>query len=184
MYNGELGYKYANEWTNLYATAFWTKYDNVGYTNYVFNLNTSEPPHQDTRYTSTRTYGLELEGGFYPVEWFDLTFNATLEQPKYSGLRFTDNVGGKPVYRDYDGNQLIRVPKASVRVVPGVNLFDQRLRLQVAWEYEGARYVDMANSVVLPHYDVLNASARFSITDHFDVYGYVDNVTKIGRAHV
>jgi outer membrane receptor protein involved in Fe transport len=35
----------------------------------------------------------------------------------------------------------------------------------------------MANSVILPHYDVLNASARFSITDHFDVYGYVDNVT-------
>jgi outer membrane receptor protein involved in Fe transport len=31
--------------------------------------------------------------------------------------------------------------------------------------------------VVLPHYDVLNASGRFSITDHFDVYGYVDNVT-------
>ncbi|MFL6603756.1 MAG: TonB-dependent receptor domain-containing protein [Steroidobacteraceae bacterium] len=174
---GELGYKYANEWTNLYATAFWTKYDNVGYNNNVFNLNTSEPPHQEQRYTSTRTYGLELEGGFYPLEWFDLTFNATLEQPKYSGLRFTDNVGGKPIYRDYDGHQLIRVPKASVRVVPGVNLFDQRLRLQVAWEYEGARYVDMANSVVLPHYDVLNASARFSVTDHFDVYGYVDNVT-------
>jgi outer membrane receptor protein involved in Fe transport len=174
---GELGYKYANEWTNLYATAFWTKYDNVGYTNNVFNLNTSEPPHQEPRYAQTRTYGLELEGGFYPVEWFDLTFNATLEQPKYSGLTYTDNVGGKPVLRDYDGNQLIRVPKASVRVVPGVNLFDQRLRLQVAWEYEGARYVDIANSVVLPHYDVINASARYSITDHFDVYGYVDNVT-------
>jgi outer membrane receptor protein involved in Fe transport len=81
------------------------------------------------------------------------------------------------VLRDYDGNQLIRVPKVSVRVVPGVNLFDQRLRLQVAWEFEGARYVDRANSVVLPKYDALNASARFSITDHFDVYGYVDNVT-------
>jgi outer membrane receptor protein involved in Fe transport len=154
---GELGYKYANEWTNLYATAFWTKYDNVGYTNNVFNLNTSE-------------------GGFYPVEWFDLTFNATLEQPQYSDLVYNDNVSGKPVLRNYTGNQLIRVPKASVRVVPGVNLFGQRLRLQVAWEYEGARYVDIANTVVLPHYDVLNASARFSITDHFDVYGYVDNV--------
>jgi hypothetical protein len=64
------------------------------------------------------------EGGFYPVEWFDLICNATLEQPKYHGLTFTDNVGGKPVFRDYDGNQLIRVPKASLRVVPGVNLFD------------------------------------------------------------
>jgi outer membrane receptor protein involved in Fe transport len=174
---GEIGYKYANRWTNLYATAFWTKYDNEGFTDYVFNLGTSEPPHQETRYANTRTYGLELEGGFYPVEWFDLTFDSTLENPKYSGLRYTDNVSGKPVLRDYDGNQLIRVPKVSVRVVPGVNLFDQRLRLQVAWEFEGARYVDRANSVVLPKYDALNASARFSITDHFDVYGYVDNVT-------
>jgi outer membrane receptor protein involved in Fe transport len=171
---GELGYKYANQWTDLYATAFWTKYNDVSYTNYVFNPNTSEPPYQDPRYTDTRTYGLELEGGVYPVEWFDLTFNATLEQPKYHGLRFTDSGG---VLRDYDGNQLIRVPKTSVRVVPGVNLFGQRLRLQVAWEYEGARYVDMANSVVLPHYDVLNASGRLSITDHFDVYAYVDNIT-------
>lgn len=174
---GELGYKYANQWTDLYATAFWTKYNSVGYTNTVFNLNTSEPPYQVQQYTDTRTYGLELEGGFYPIDWFDLTFNATLEDPKYIGLKYTDNVNGRPVFRDYDGNQLIRVPKVSVRVVPGVNLFGQRLRLQVAWEYEGARYVDMANSVVLPHYDVLNASGRFSITDHFDVYGYVDNVT-------
>jgi hypothetical protein len=61
--------------------------------------------------------------------------------------------------------------------VPGVNLFGQRLRLQVSWEFEGARYVDTANSVVLPHYDVLNASARFSFNEHFDVYGYVDNIT-------
>jgi len=174
---GELGYKYANQWTDLYATAFWTKYNSVGYNNTVFNVNTSEPPYQVQQYTDTRTYGLELEGGFYPIDWFDLTFNATLEDPKVIGLKYTDNVNGQPVLRDYDGNQLIRVPKVSVRVVPGVNLFGQRLRLQVAWEYEGARYVDIANSVVLPHYDVLNASGRFSITDHFDVYGYVDNVT-------
>jgi len=174
---GEIGYKYANQWTNLYATAFWTKYNNVGFTNNVFNLSSSLPPVPQQLYADTRTYGLELEGGVYPIDWFDLTFSATLEKPEYSGLRYTDNVGGQPVLRDFDGNQLIRVPKASVRVVPGVNLFDQRLRLQLSWEYEGARYVDTANSVVLPSYSVLNASARFSFTDHFDMYGYVDNVT-------
>jgi outer membrane receptor protein involved in Fe transport len=62
-------------------------------------------------------------------------------------------------------------------VVPGFNLFNRRLRLQVAWEFEGARYVDIANSVVLPHYDTLNFSGRLSITDNFDLYAYVDNVT-------
>ena len=89
----------------------------------------------------------------------------------------TDAVSGKPVERDFDGNQLIRVPKVSVRAVPGLNVFGQRLRLQVSWEREGARYVDTANTVVLPKYDVLNASARYSFNDHFEVYGYVDNVT-------
>jgi hypothetical protein len=31
--------------------------------------------------------------------------------------------------------------------------------------------------VILPKYDVLYASARFSFNEHFDLYGYVDNVT-------
>ena len=173
----EIGYKFANQWTDLYATAFWTKYNNVGFTNNVFNVNTSTPPVPQQLYADTKTYGVELDGGIYPIEFFDLTYSATLEQPKYFGLRYTDNVGGAPVQRDFDGNQLIRVPKVSVRVVPGFNLFDQRLRLQVSWEWEGARYVDTANSVVLPKYDVLNASGRFAFNEHFELYGYVDNVT-------
>jgi len=173
----EIGYKFANQWTDLYATAFWTKYNNVGFTNNVFNVNTSLPPVPQQLYADTKTYGVELDGGIYPIEFFDLTYSATLEQPKYFGLRYTDNVSGAPVQRDFDGNQLIRVPKVSVRVVPGFNLFDQRLRLQVSWEWEGARYVDTANSVVLPKYDVLNASGRFAFNEHFELYGYVDNVT-------
>jgi outer membrane receptor protein involved in Fe transport len=177
MQLGEIGYKYANSWTDLYVTAFWTKYNNFAFTNNVFNLNNSTAPVQQNLYADTRTYGLELEGGFYPVEWFDLTYSSTLEQPKYDGLRYTDNVGGQPVLRDFDGNQLIRVPKVSVRIVPGFNLFGQKLRVQASWEWEGARYVDTANSVVLPHYDVVNASARLAVTDRFDVYAYVDNVT-------
>jgi outer membrane receptor protein involved in Fe transport len=177
MQLGEIGYKYANRWTDLYATAFWTKYNNVAFVNNVFNLQSSTPPVPQNLYADTRTYGLELEGGFFPVEWFDLTFSSTLEKPEYDGLRYTDNVGGQPVLRDYNGNQLIRVPKVSARIVPGFNLFGQRLRVQASWEWEGARYVDTANSVVLPHYDVLNVSARFGVTEHFDVYGYVDNVT-------
>lgn len=174
---GEIGYKYANQWASSYVTAFWTKYNDVGFTNTVFNPNSSSPPIPQQLYADTKSYGLELEGGFYPVEWFDLTLSATLQQPQYKGLRYTDNVNGAPVLRDFDGNQLIRVPKASLRLVPGVNLLGERLRLQVSWEFEGARYVDTANSVVLPRYDVLNASARFLFNQHFEVYGYVDNVT-------
>ena len=174
---GEIGYKYANRWADAYATAFWTKYDNVGFQNYVFNASNSSVVTTQNLYANTRTYGLELEGGLFPVEWFDLTMDSTLENPKYDGLHYTANVAGQPVLENYDGNQLIRVPKVSIRIVPGFNLFGQRLRIQASWEWEGARYVDTANSMVLPHYDVLNLSARLAVTDKFDVYGYVDNAT-------
>lgn len=170
----EIGYKFGNDWMSVYTTAFYTKYDNVGFNNTVFDLNGGATVQQG--YADTETTGLELEGGFYPVEWFDVTFNATLQDPKYKGLRYTEAVDNAPVLRDFADNQLIRVPKTSVRIVPGVNLLDQRLRVQVAYEYEGERYVDTANSVRLPSYDVWNASAQYTLTDSLSLYGYIDNL--------
>lgn len=173
---GEVGYKYSDRRMDLYATLFYTKYDNVGFSNYVFDINTGASTVQQG-YADTKTYGLELEGGFYPVDWFDVTYNATFQEPKYKGLRYTQIVDGAPVLRDYVDNQLIRVPKASVRVVPGVNLMGGRLRLQVAYEWEGKRYVDTANSVVLPSYHAINASASFAVNDALTLYAYADNLT-------
>jgi outer membrane receptor protein involved in Fe transport len=71
---------------------------------------------------------------------------------------------------------LIRVPKTSVRIVPGLNLLDGKLRLQVSAEYEGKRYSDTANTEVLPAYKTYNASASYKIDDRWTVYGYVDNI--------
>ena len=69
------------------------------------------------------------------------------------------------------------MPELGGRLVAGINLLDQRLRLQAAAEHQGERYVDTANSVRLPSYEVLNLSARYELTDRFSIYGYVDNVT-------
>ena len=46
----------------------------------------------------------------------------------------------------------------------------------MAYEYQGERYVDTANSVRLPSYDVLSASARYDLTPQWSVFGYVDNI--------
>ncbi|HEY5805138.1 MAG TPA: TonB-dependent receptor [Lysobacter sp.] len=172
---GEVGYKFTNEMFDVYATAFYTRYDNVGFSNSVFNLN-GTVQRVEQGYASTRTYGLELEAAWYPVDWFDMQVTATVQDPEYQDLRYTEVVNGAPVLRDFVGNQLIRVPEQSVRIVPGVNLLDHRLRLQLAYEYEGERYVDTANSVRLPSYDVLSASARYDITPQWSVFGYADNI--------
>lgn len=174
---GEVGYKFTDRWLDFYATAFYTKYDDVGFSNYVFDPNNNTSVAQ-TGYASTKTKGLELETTWFPVDWFDVQVTATYQSPKYEGLRYTDkDSSGGPVLRNYTGNQLIRVPKMSYRVVPGVNLLDGRLRLQLAYEHEGERYVDTANSVRLPSYDVLSASARYDVLPSLSLFLYADNMT-------
>lgn len=168
---GEVGLKYASPLLDIYATGFWTKYNNVGFTNYRFDLN--GPAVSEARYADTQTFGLELEGTLRPARWFDVSATATLQDPKYKGLTYVDATGKS---FDFDGNRLIRIPTMSLRFVPGINLFDGRFRLQGSWEYEGKRYVDTANSVRLPAYATVNLSARFDVSKGLSLYGYVDNL--------
>lgn len=171
----ELGYKYQSRMLELYPTLFYSKYNNVSYTNNVFSLDNATATPQ-TGYASTRTFGLELEGKVRPSAWTDLGFSVTLQKPEYMDLRYTDKVNNLPVARDFTGNQLVRVPKVSYRLVPGVNLMGDKLRLQMSYEYEGARFVDSANSVRLPSYTVINLSGRYQVSDALSVFAYVDNV--------
>lgn len=170
---GEIGLKFSSPMIDVYATGFWTKYNNVGFTNYRYDLQTGASV-SEARYADTETFGLELESRIRPTSWFDIAGTLTYQEPKYKGLTYTDSSGK---VNDYDGNQLIRVPKFSLRVVPGVNLFDGVLRLQAAYEHQGKRFVDTANSVRLPAYDALNLSGRLQINEQLSLFGYIDNVT-------
>jgi outer membrane receptor protein involved in Fe transport len=171
----EVGYKYNGSMVELYPTLFYSKYDNVSYTNNIFNINDSTSS-TTIGYASTRTYGAELEGKIKPAAWGDLGFNLTWQDPQYRNLAYTDKVNNLPVQRNYSGNQLIRVPKVSYRLVPALNLLGDKLRLQLSYEYEGARFVDSANTVRLPSYTVLNFSARYQVTPTLTAYAYVDNI--------
>ena len=171
----EIGYKFANRYIETYETFFYTRYNNVGFSNYVFNP-TSGASTVEQGYADTETYGLELEGTIYPCKWFDLQYSATLQDPRYKGLRYTVVQAGQPVLLDYTDNQLIRVPRKSLRLVPGVNLLDNKLRLQLTYEYEGKRYSDTANSVELPQYYTLGFSARYQATPNLTFFVYADNL--------
>ncbi|HWB92699.1 MAG TPA: TonB-dependent receptor [Puia sp.] len=175
MQLGELGYKYASRLYSLYGTGFWTKYNNVGFTNEVSTLNGFTSVNA---MANTETFGLELEGSIYPVEWFDVSATATLQRGKYEGL-VADVLSGGTLTQayNYNGNKLIRVPLTSFRVVPGFNLFHSRLRLQSPIEYEGKRYTDVANSQVLPAYTKVDIDAQIKVTDEISLFGVIDNLT-------
>ena len=171
----EAGYKYRKGALELYPTLFYSKYDNVSYTSHVFTINNASSTPV-TGYASTRTFGVELEGSLRPTPWADLGFTLTWQDPQYRDLRYTDRVNNLPVQRDFSGKRLVRVPRTSLRLVPGLNLLDDKLRLQLAYEHQGDRFVDSANSVRLPSYDVVNFSARYQFTPALSGFLYVDNV--------
>ncbi|CDF80314.1 TonB-dependent receptor [Formosa agariphila KMM 3901] len=169
---GEIGFKYNTSKIGLYATGFWTKYDNIAFTNYVFDINSNEQTTENL-YADTKTLGLELELGYYPLNWFDITGTATLQNGQYKGLTFSDSEG---TVNDYDGNSLIRVPATTFRLVPGFNLFSNILRVQTAFEFVGDRYVDTANSVKLPSYTKIDFSLSTKINQRVSVFAYIDNL--------
>jgi outer membrane receptor protein involved in Fe transport len=176
MQLAEVGYKYARRLYSLYATGFFTRYNNVGFTNTVSTVGGSYT--QVNAFANTNTLGLELEGSLFPVQWFDVSATATLQHGVYDGLVAEAVSGGTLTEKyNYNGNKLIRVPQVSVRVVPGFNLFGTRLRLQAPIEYEGKRYTDVANTQILPAYTKLDLNAQVNITHEVSVFGIIDNVT-------
>jgi outer membrane receptor protein involved in Fe transport len=173
---GEAGLKYSTPLLSLYATGFLTDFDAYSIGNTQFDPVTQGYVTQ-TVYTDTRAYGVELEGVVRPAEWFDFTLLATLQDPTFRNLKYNELSGGTLIPRDYSGNQLIRVPKIALRATPAVTLLNGRLRAQLDVEHYSKRYADAANTSKLPAYTVLNASARFALTDRIALWAYGDNLT-------
>ncbi|MFZ0268868.1 TonB-dependent receptor domain-containing protein [Caulobacter sp.] len=187
----EGGYKWSTPKADLYATVFHTAYDALSFGSLVFNPATGGYVQQ-TSITDTKTLGLELEGTLRPLDWFDLGFSATIQDPKFGDYKFEETCSVsasdptcqvKPPAatasrtRDFTGNQLIRVPKTSFRLTPGVNLLDRRLRLEASVERYDDRYSDAANTSKLSAYTLVNATVRFNVTDQLSFYVYGNNLT-------
>lgn len=160
----EAGLKWQSDLFDVYATAFQTQFENIRFSDNVFNSATNSFTTR-VAYGDTNTIGLELEGIFRPVEWADLSGALSWQNPEYDTFRFTENVGGVPTVRDFGGNQLIRVPKVGARLVPGLNLLGDAVRIELPIEYYSERFADVANSQTLPAYTIVNLNMRWAVTD-------------------
>lgn len=172
----ELGFKYGSRVFNLFATGFYSKFEGLSFTDARFNTTTNSYEFR-TVFADTETWGVEVEALIRPADFFDLSLQATWQDPQYKGFTYTEVVGGQPVVRDFDGKQLIRVPKVAIRAVPGVNLFDGRFRAELEVEHYTKRYPDVANSQELPAFTLLNVNARAQVTDYLAFGLNVTNLT-------
>lgn len=162
----EAGVKYQSDILDVYATAFDTKFQNVRFTDNVFSTVTNSFTTR-VGYADTLARGVELEGVIRPFDFLDVSGAVSWQKPEYDKFRFTENVGGTPVARNFSGNQLIRVPEIGARLVPGLNLLDGAVRIEFPVEYYSKRFADAANSQSLRPYMVLNFNARWKLSDRF-----------------
>ena len=171
----EAGYKYVSRPFDVFVTAFDTIFDNFSFTDNVYNPATGGFTQQ-TVFIKTETYGLEIEGSVRPTRWFDFAASATLQKPEFGSFHITQNVSGSPVAFNWTGNRLLRVPETALRVIPGFNFLENRLRVQLPLEYYGDRYADAANSVKLPSYRVFNVGVRYDVNRQLSLYFNGDNL--------
>ncbi|HEV7386751.1 MAG TPA: TonB-dependent receptor, partial [Phenylobacterium sp.] len=189
----EAGIKIARPAFNVYLTAFYTAFNSQGFTETRFDQPTNSFISR-TEFASTEAYGFELEGTVRPTDWFDVSFNGTVQDPHLGHFIFNEQVakvgGACPLPtdvatvgsgclrpRDFSGNTLIRTPTFSGRITPGVNLLDGKLRAEVDLQYYGKRFSDLANTLTIPSYFLLNAEVRYNLTDKLTLYAYGTNLT-------
>nr|WP_256731475.1 TonB-dependent receptor [Sphingomonas sp. dw_22] len=161
---------------NLSAVAFKTHFARLPFTDHRFDPESSTYVDR-TSIADTSTIGLELAGHADLPGPLQLDVQATLQDPKYRNFSYVDLVGGLPVTYDVTGNQLIRVPRLSVRITPSLNLLAGRLRIGAEFVHHSDRFADIANTQRLPPFSLLNLDVNAGITDRVTFTLRATNVT-------
>lgn len=144
----EVGYKFYTRNFDIGVIPFYSTLKNLSFTD-VFSDGSSENTFADTK-----NMGVEIEGFarlFNNV--MELTFNGTIQDPKYTGL------GGSSVL---ENNTVRRMPKLYFNISPAVNITKQ-WRTYVSYNYYGKRFQDQLNVQTLPAFGEFGAGTSYQL---------------------
>ncbi|MDN4013227.1 TonB-dependent receptor [Chryseobacterium gambrini] len=144
----EVGYKYYSRTFDIAVIPFYSTLKNLSFTD-VFSNGSSE-----NTFANTKNYGVEFEGYarlFNNI--FEITFNGTVQNPKYSGLE-----AGSVL----EGNTVRRMPKFYFNIAPAVNL-TKEWRAYVSMNYYGKRFQDQMNVQTLPSFSEFGAGTSYQL---------------------
>lgn len=160
----------------LSATGFATHFARLPFTDYRFDT-ASNSYVERTSIADTSTIGLELTGHADLVGPLQLDVQATLQDPRYLNFSYVELSSGQPVTRTVTGNQLVRVPRVSLRLAPSLNLIGGKLRIGAELMHYSSRFADIANSQRLPAFSLLNASVDAALNDRVSLALNATNLT-------
>ncbi|HEX7060713.1 MAG TPA: TonB-dependent receptor [Woeseiaceae bacterium] len=161
--NAEVGYKASLDRLAVFVTAYATEFDSVPFTDILADGRTV------VRHADTRTFGIEVEGVYEPVDSVTVEFSATLQDPEYrhfSGLTV-----------DNSGKRVRRIPRSMLRVVPTLTFAGGRGRAFLALAHYGERYANDENTIRLPSYLEVDAGVEYRFSEAWSAQLNVDNLS-------
>ncbi|KMQ61328.1 TonB-dependent receptor [Chryseobacterium sp. FH2] len=144
----EVGYKYYSRTFDLAVIPFYSTLKNLSFTD-IFSDGTSE-----NTFANTRNYGVEFEGYarlFSNI--LEVTFNGTVQNPKYKNLETGSLL---------EGNTVRRMPKFYFNIAPAVNI-TKSWRAYVSMNYYGKRFQDELNAQTLPSFSEFGAGMSYQL---------------------
>lgn len=156
----ELGFKQQNKKVNIFATAFWSRLDNVGFSEFVFDQSGMAgiffTPEQINK---TTTIGLELETNWQPLPSLNFRFLTTLQKATATKFTVYDTAGSFETdddrILDYSGNELAHQPNLTLEFIPTYQI--GKYRFFASWRYLGERQANIANAFQLPGFSMFRA---------------------------
>ncbi len=165
----EGGVKYSSPKLGLFAAVFYSTFDNVPFSDEVLdpqgNLVTAR------RFASTETIGVEAEIVAQLAEGFNLAVTTTYQQPEFKDFQFT--FGGEQF--NFSGNQVRRIPELIFSATPSYRRGPFRAFL--TYFHADDRFVDDANTIVLPKYDVIDVGVSYELTRNLLLELHGNNLT-------
>ena len=158
----------------VYLTGFYTEFDPFNASFVAFNPATGRNDQTVPFVGRAVAKGVEIDGKFAPVDWFDLAASVTFADPQYRNLQNSSGADPSAV----NGKQIIREPKifGNVRPTFSFDVAGGKLDLQGRYDFVGKRFVDLFNRTSLPAYSTFGASAAFT-TGGWRIQVVGDNLT-------
>ena len=153
----EVGLKYNSRPFSLFATAFYSDFDQLSVPGPTVNPITGTN-ESATFWGKLKVYGLETEAVIRPIPQFEIAGNLTWQRPRQRDLqeRTYGNLGDQ-----FNDKLPVRVPEIVARVTPTLffDLGTAEATLYGSVSHTGRRYVDALNSTRLPAYTTLDLGA-------------------------
>ena len=165
----EGGVKYSSPRLGVFAAIFFSEFDNVPFVDEVLDAQGNLVVAR--RFASTETLGLEAEVIAEVAKNFTIALTATYQQPEFQNFQFS--FGGEDF--DFSGNQVRRIPELLFTIKPAY----RKGPFSIFASYLSAddRFVDDANTIVLPSYEVIDAGVAFDITPDLTLELHGNNLT-------